>query len=237
MVNETNRKRLPPYISYRTFRNFLEGLQQGIPSRIDRSYWGDRFSGSTGTQLLSGLRFLGLIDNSSTPTNQLKQLVNAQGKRRVEILRQISSDAFVFLLGSTFNPQQATYAQLEEVFHNMYQITDDVTRKCIKFFIGMATDAEIPLSPFILRKSRTIRLSSGTKKVSKRTGNRTNQNSLVPQNIPVVPQNSSWTEMLLMKFPSFDPAWPTEVKLKWFEDFDQLLKRGVSLNNEKGNSF
>ena len=69
MVNETNRKRLPPYISYRTFRNFLEGLQQGIPARIDRSYWGDRFSGSTGTQLLSGLRFLGLIDAGSTPTN------------------------------------------------------------------------------------------------------------------------------------------------------------------------
>jgi hypothetical protein len=35
-------------------------------------------------------------------------------------------------------------------------------------------------------------------------------------------------EMLLSKFPQFDPAWPDEVKLKWFDAFDRLLKgRGM----------
>jgi len=40
MVAEKGKKSLPPYVSYRTFRNFIDGLQTGMPSRIDRSYWG-----------------------------------------------------------------------------------------------------------------------------------------------------------------------------------------------------
>lgn len=33
--------------------------------------------------------------------------------------------------------------------------------------------------------------------------------------------------MLLEKFPSFDPAWNDDLKLKWFEAFDELLKKGA----------
>ena len=29
---------------------------------------------------------------------------------------------------------------------------------------------------------------------------------------------------LLKKFPDFDPAWPQDVKLKWFEVFCKLLE-------------
>ncbi len=40
-------------------------------------------------------------------------------------------------------------------------------------------------------------------------------------NVPIV-------EMLLSKFPEFDPTWPDEVKLKWFDAFDRLMKgRGL----------
>lgn len=46
-------------------------------------------------------------------------------------------------------------------------------------------------------------------------------------------QNSStataaWSELLLAKFPQFDPAWTDDVKLKWFDAFDRLMKgRGM----------
>jgi len=30
---------------------------------------------------------------------------------------------------------------------------------------------------------------------------------------------------MLAKFPTFDPNWSDEVKLKWFAAFDELLKR------------
>lgn len=230
MVNEVNRKRLPPYISYRTFHNFIGGLEHGIPARIDRSYWGDKLSGSTGTQLLGALRFLGLIDNNNVPGARLKQLIAAKANRP-DIMRQICTDSYVFLVGTSFDPQMATYAQLDELFHNMYQLTDDVARKCIKFFIELSTAAEIPLSPFILKKSRTIRATTGTKKVTKRT----NRNLTVPTIIERIPRQTSWDEVLLTKFPTFDPNWSDEVKMKWFDGFDELLKRGLFGGNDKAN--
>lgn len=30
-------------------------------------------------------------------------------------------------------------------------------------------------------------------------------------------------KLLLSKFPSFDPAWPDEVKIKWFDGFNELM--------------
>jgi hypothetical protein len=33
-----------------------------------------------------------------------------------------------------------------------------------------------------------------------------------------------WPQLLLSKFPTFDPAWPDDVKSKWFNAFDKLMK-------------
>ena len=102
------KKRLPPYVSYRTFRNFLEDLQQGgIPARVDRSYWGDRFSGSTGTQLVATLRFLRLTDNEGMPTGRLRQLVSAKGPQRTDIMKQITYESFDFYFKGSIDLQTA----------------------------------------------------------------------------------------------------------------------------------
>ncbi len=231
MVLDKGRKRSPPYVSYRTFLNFLDGLQRGIPARIDRSYWGETLSGSTGVQLVGALRFLGLVDAVGMPTNQLRELVAAKGAHKVEILKKICSESFVFLLGNSFNPQQATYSQLEEVFSDMYQVGGDVARKCIKFFIEIAGDAEVPLSPFITKKSRTVHGTSTGKKSSKKAIVRTNQNLPVPQPVEIIPRQS-WRELILGKFPSFDPNWPPDVQMKWFQAFDELLKRVFAVDEK-----
>ncbi len=235
MITDGSQKRLPPYVSYRTFHNFIEGLQQGIPARIDRSYWGDNLSGSTGTQLVSALRFLGLVDRDSLPTNRLKMLVFAKGAQRNEALRQIAGDAFGFVLQSSFDSQTATYAQLEEVFHNTHQLTSNVVRKCTKFFIGLANDAGIPLSPYILKRSKTIHASTGPKTVraGRKVPKGTKENLIVPENTEIIPDRISWDKILITKFPTFDPAWPDEIKLKWFDGFDQLLKRSLSLGSKE----
>jgi len=223
MVSDKSKKRLPPYVSYRTFRNFIDALQQGIPARVDRSYWGDKWSGSTGTQLVAALRFLGLVDSNGTPTTRLRQLVLASGDQRTEMLKQISYEAFGFLFQGSFDPKTATYAQLQEVFKNTYQLTGDVVRKCTKFFIGLASDADVPLSPFILKRSRAIHTTK-TKRITKRAL-RTNRNFSMPQNLEQIPNQMSWDRILITKFPTFDPNWTDEVKLKWFEAFDELLRR------------
>lgn len=226
MVTDKGRKHLPPYVSYRTFLNFISGLQQRVPSRIDRSFWGDMLSGSTGTQLMAALRFLRLIDANGKPTEKLKPLVSAKGEQRAQLLREIVTEAFDFVLRSSLDLESATYAQLEEVFHNTFQLTDDVSRKCVKFFIAMASDAGMVLSPFITKRTRLTHAISRTKAITKRMVSRTNQKVIIPHDSEELPTQSSWNNMLLAKFPNFDPAWNDEIKLKWFAAFDELLKRG-----------
>lgn len=233
MTSEKTKKPLPPYVSYRTFQNFLDGLQMGTPARIDRSYWGDRYSGSTGVQLMSALRFLGLVGNDGTPTVRLKQLVLAKGAQRAEVLRQVVSASFGAVMEKSIDPQVATYAQLEEAFYNMYQVSGDVARKCIKFFISLESEAGVPLSPFIVKKSKTARTNTGKKRITAKSGNGTNRNVLVPAVESEIPVQATWHEMVLSKFPTFDPAWTDDVKLKWFEAFNALLKKTLATDGRK----
>ena len=233
MDNDTVRKALPPYVSYRTFRNFIDELQMGIPARIDRSYWGERYSGSTGTQLMTALRFLGLINGGGVPTTRLRQLVSAAGAQRPEVLKQIARTAFDFLSERSLDPGVATYAQLEQAFSSTYQMTSDVTRKCIKFLINLLDDAGVSLSPYILKRSRAIRSGIGKKGPTKKAIPRTNGNSMASSDSGVVPEQTVWYEMVLAKFPNFDPTWTDEVKMKWFEAFDSLLDRDRISSNGK----
>jgi hypothetical protein len=222
---EKGRKHLPPYVSYRTFYNFVERLQQHMPSRIDRSYWGELLSGSNGTQLMAALRFLYLIDINGKPMEVFKRLVEAKGEQRTKILHDVTDDAYGFVLKSSLDLESATYSQLVEVFHNTYQLTDDVSRKCVKFFIAMASDAGLKISPFITKKTRS---GTGTKSNARKTAPRTNKNLEIPQEKDEIPHTSSWHGMLLSKFPNFDPSWPDEIKMKWFSAFDEMLKKGMS---------
>ena len=230
MVTDKGRKHLPPYVSYRTFHNFIERLQQRMPSRIDRSYWGDILSGSTGTQLMAGLRFLKLIDANGKPMDSLKPLVAARGDQRAELLQAVASEAFGFVVKSSLDLESATYSQLVEVFHNTFQLTDDVNRKCVKFFIALAGDAGMAISPFITKRTRSTHPGSGTRSATKKAAGRTNRNAVVPQAADEIPNHSPWNTMLLAKFPNFDPAWSDDIKLKWFAAFDELLKKGVFKN-------
>lgn len=227
MSDTKSQGRLPPYVSYRTFRNFVEGLRQRVPARIDRSYWGDTMSGSTGTQLTAALRFLGLIDATGSPTSRLRPLAIASGEQKATLINEILTASYDFIQQSSLDLQSATYAQLKEAFNDRFQLTDDVRRKCIKFFIEMANDAGIVLSPFITKRFRSERGTSGTKVVVKRQSARTNRNNVIPNNSGEIPHNNSWGQMLLTKFPAFDPEWNDEVKLKWFSAFDELLKRNA----------
>jgi len=227
MANDKSHKRLPPYVSYRTFHNFIEGLRQQMPARIDRSYWSSTLSGSTGTQLMAALRFLGLMDANGRPAEQLKSLVAARGEHRAEVLKEIATDAFDFVFRGSLDPQNATYAQLEEVFYETFQCTGEVARKCIKFFIALSGDAGVPLSPFITKKTKPVYAHSvsGTGRIKKRSGMAAVRNSQIPNDTKRITEQNTWNEMLLTKLPSFDPDWSDEVKLKWFAAFDELLKR------------
>jgi len=84
MTIEEGKKQPPPYISYKTFGNFMGELQQHLPTRVDLNYLSDQFSASTGTQLMYTMRFLKLIDQNNRPLPRLKLLASgATGEHRL----------------------------------------------------------------------------------------------------------------------------------------------------------
>ena len=76
----------PPYISFNTFKTLLYWLEkEGVPLRIDRSFWKEKFSGANGSKLMGALRFLGLLDGDK-PTKELEILVSSSlGDERSQI--------------------------------------------------------------------------------------------------------------------------------------------------------
>jgi hypothetical protein len=98
-----------------------------------------------------------------------------------------------------------------------------VARKCIKFFIGLAGDSGMKVSPFVTKKTRNshpvVTIKKSVKALDK------NERTEISQMAGHNSNGNGLDKILLDKFPGFDPGWPDEVKLKWFAAFDELLKR------------
>ena len=147
----------PPYTSYRTFKTFIQDLDEhGVPSRIDRSVL-TRFSGVVGAQLMHALRFLGLIEDDGRPTQRLKDLVSAHGAGRwpekfLELLRQEYAPMFAIDL------ETATPSHFNEAFRKAFPAADAVVQKCVTFFLYAANDAGVQISARVLkgRKPRSV---------------------------------------------------------------------------------
>jgi addiction module HigA family antidote len=141
-------KQPPPYVSYKTFESFIISLEQQLPTHIDRNHWGEMFSESTGTQLMSASLFLNLIDVKARPMPRLKLLVTTtHGEHRAALLRQIVYESYAFVFKGKLDTQNASYTELEDIFRNTYKMDSVVSRRCIKFFIDFSKEAGIPLSP------------------------------------------------------------------------------------------
>jgi hypothetical protein len=155
----------PPYTSYRTFKSFIQDLDEhGVPSRIDRSLL-TRFSGVVGTQLMHALRFLGLIEEQGRPTQRLRELVSAHGAGRwpetlLDLLRQEYAPMFAIEL------ETATPSHFSEAFRKAFPAADAVVQKCVTFFLYAANDAGVKISGRVL-KGRKPRSSTPRRKAAK----------------------------------------------------------------------
>ena len=141
----------PPYIPYLTFRNFIEWLESdGIPLRFDRTAWSKKYSGSTGPQLLNGLRFLNLLQGE-VPTGVLERVVEAKGEDRKELLRGLFHEAYDAIRFKDL--PRATPGMLRE-WITTYGIDGDTVRKAESFFINAAKDLDIPISSGLKKLAR-----------------------------------------------------------------------------------
>ena len=169
MTMDDKMRQIPPYVSYKTFSSFLGNLPEYLPTRIDRSrsYWGAMYSERSGTELMSALRFLNLID-ANRATARLQILAAATGAHRAAILRHITEEAYLSLFKWIVDPQNATWAELEAVFQNTYDLKIDVSRKCIRFFIALCEDADIPLSSQITNNRKLQSSNQGINDTNKK---------------------------------------------------------------------
>lgn len=150
---EEQAKVSPPYTSFMSLKTLISGLKEhGVPARIDRSVL-TNFSGAVGSQIITALRFLRLINGDNHPGDRFHTLVSAYGtdtwRAELEgVIREAYEPLFALDL------QTATPALFNEKFKKTYGGADAVLRKCMTFFLNAVREAEIPVS---------TRLFSGTK--------------------------------------------------------------------------
>lgn len=213
---------VPPYLSFKTFKNFIDSLKVGIPMRIDRTVLSS-MSGAVRSQLMAALRYLGLVSPHGVTTEKLATLVNSEGAEFSLALKAILKDGYPFLF-QDFDLMRATTGQMEEAFRKA-GASGETIRKCVSFFLAAAKAAALPISPHV--KTSSVSRTASTK--AKRSNGAPAGDVLEPpsppsQSAPLSPPMATWSQMLLAKFPSFDPNWPNEVKAKWFESFEKLMK-------------
>lgn len=225
---QDGRRPSPPYVSYLTFKNLLEWLgTEGVPLRFDRSFWSKRYNGSTGPQLMSGIRFLGLlIDDKPTPL--LENLVNANGEDRKESLRDIYRKAYDAVNFDAL--KRATTGMLTEWF-GAYSIDGTTLRKAVSFFIHALKDADEPLSNSLKKLARNKAPGSSASGLPGSRKSRTKKNP--PPNPPqgregatptpetpvdkAAAQTSLMLRGLFKSLPSPGSNFPSSQRTSWLE--------------------
>jgi hypothetical protein len=216
MNAENESKVKPPYVSYKTFFNFIGSLRQsGVPSRIDRSV--PALAGQSGAAqsfLLGALRFLGLISQDGTPSATLKEVVAHPANEKTTLAKAVR-ESYAFVFNSGFNIDAATEAQLAEKFRER-DLSGQTVRKATSFFVAICESVGIALSPHL--RPKRGQGNGVTRRYRKR---RSGEEDQVPPS-PVHQGASTVQNQLIDKFPKFDPGWSPEIQSKWFEAFGKL---------------
>ena len=141
----------PPYVSFNTFRTLLDWLRaESVPLRFDRSFWQAKFSGSTGTQLVATLRFLGLLQGDR-PTPDLDRMTNAPPDERRLILMELLKDSYDSVPFEELD--RATPAMVKGWFR-AYPVDGHTLRKAVSFFVNATKYAGVPMSNAVSKMAK-----------------------------------------------------------------------------------
>ena len=144
------KKMLPPYVSYKAFTRFINGMRDGhLPSQVDRGVLSG-MSGSGQSTMLNGLQSLGLIDNGGRPTKQLQQLVTAApGSTEYKAqLRHILEQTYPFLFNGSINLKTTTTHEVQRSVREQ-GVSGSTVAKVIAFFLSAAKDADVGISKYV----------------------------------------------------------------------------------------
>ena len=147
MSEKAAKKSLPPYVPYKTFKNFINSLKKGgVPSHIDKSVMG-KMSGSAQSAMMAAIKAMGLINGNAESVSKLKQLVEDPDSYN-SVLAEIIPDTYPFLFDGSIDISTATSKLISDKFTQAGASGSTLT-KCISFFLASCKDANIIVSPHV----------------------------------------------------------------------------------------
>jgi hypothetical protein len=227
MADEKTERPAPIYVSYLTFTTLLDWLRDAkiIPSQFDRSYWGGKFSGSTGAQLMSGLRFLGLL-NGDKPDDRLESIAFASDDERPALIRALLEDVYgQELVGGL---ARATPATLNAALRAL-GTTDATHDKARSFFVNAAKAVELQMPSQIAKQARNRPPVSrkGTASKGRKPGGSGQSASQTPPAPLIVDERakklSPLLENLIDDLARIAPTWTAAAQKNWKLMWDTAL--------------
>jgi len=172
---------------------------------------------------MTALRALQLVDDDGRPTEDLEHLAGLESDERRSALATLLRRHYppVFALDLT----RATRAQFREAFRN-FGAKEGVLAKCEAFFIQAAQDAGLELSSYVLAgRHVSRRASSGSSRSRQQSAERSSsQPASIVVAAPAQATGVSIAEMVLKKYPDFNPNWDVTTQQKWFDGMTKLME-------------
>lgn len=218
----------PPYVAYKTFKNFVGKFQQGVPGRIDRDLMGS-MSGAAQSQVITALKYLGFISENNLPLDSMKRFVASDEEDRKIALSAILQRAYPYLFGDGFDLESATASQLREAIENNTSATGETVNRCIAFFKDAAQDAGIVVSKYITQKKPRSVIPKKRNGALKASGNDITKNDPPPPAHPnhqppkIEAQNSMLLWGLFQRLPKPGSVWPKQQRDQWTETLNNVL--------------
>ena len=222
---------VPPYVAYRTLKNFVERYKQGLPSRIDRGLMGS-MSGAAQSQVTTALRYLGMITENNHPTETMKRYVTGEEEVQRAALREALQSTYPYIFNGSIDFSSVTGSQLRETFEAHTSATGETIGRCIAFLKDAAQDAGVVVSPFLTQKKS--RGGSARKKSLAPRKEDTRASDRVPARVEPIErppahalsgrtQSSLLLTGLFQRLPKPGSVWTKDERERWVQTLNNVL--------------
>lgn len=189
--------------------------ERGMPDRVTKEWFARiGLSENLATRNLHGLRYLRLIDERDIPTDIAEKLRLASSEAYRAILAAVLRTAYA-KVWAVVDPAHESRQRIEDAFR--HEAPSAQRGRMVACFLGLCIEAGLLPPALHVRSGRSSRVGDP-------------RHSTAPTAMRSAPGRllsdlaaSNPLELLFAKFPGFDPAWPDEVKIKWFDAFARLL--------------
>ncbi len=153
-MSENEKKTAAPYLPFSTFLTALDHLKGigGIPNKVTSDVF-PTLSHQSKAQVLSGFRFLGLIDDEGVPQGDMLSDLALKDSERKTLIRSLIELSYPDIVALDF--AKITPSQLDQhLSGDRYNISGDTKKKAKTFLLKAAQHAGFVVSPLLTKITR-----------------------------------------------------------------------------------